>query len=394
MREKVLLLTVLVAAAAMMAAFSSPAWARVQGPCSECHTMHSSQSPPPQDWLDNNWTAGQEPNVALLAYGAGTNVCLGCHQAAGADQNNGSNNIPYVHQSQDPAYGLTGTTGNTLAGGTFYYLELGPGTSQEKDAKGHNVLGIAGMDSGLMSYDPPGYDNFVTGRPATWSAGTQLRCAGSYGCHGYPNVVDQFAAISGGHHGDDSVINGSSIPTSYRFLMGIVGNEWNTSGATGGRWEYKPTSTAHNQYKGADRTDDIYSQSSTSTISYLCAECHGFFHSSDNASGIDEGGIDDGAWGNWVRHPTDYDMGNTVAGSEYRSYGPTYNVDAPVASTVASSVVDTVTFNNDTIVTCISCHRAHGSDYADLLRWQYNMDAGSGTDNGGCFICHTTKDDA
>ncbi|MCK4488054.1 MAG: hypothetical protein KAU38_15015, partial [Desulfobacterales bacterium] len=45
------------------------------------------------------------------------------------------------------------------------------------------------------------------------------------------------------------------------------------------------------------------------------------------------------------------------------------------------------------IVMCLSCHRAHGTPNNDLLRWAYTMDAGSGTDNGGCFICHTTKGD-
>ncbi len=47
------------------------------------------------------------------------------------------------------------------------------------------------------------------------------------------------------------------------------------------------------------------------------------------------------------------------------------------------------------IVTCLSCHRAHGSPYADLLRWDYDtMIAGNAGDatGKGCFVCHTTKD--
>jgi hypothetical protein len=395
MKERMMVLIVLVAAIAIMAAFSNPAMARVRGVCSECHTMHSSQTPAPTDWTNNGWVAGQTPNVALLAASTG---CLGCHQAASGVQNDGSNNIPYVHQTDNPNYGATGTTGDTTAGGTFYYMKQAEGT-QAGDAKAHNVDGISTSQDSVLGYDPPGYDSTLgqsLGLPASWT-GQRLTCAGTYGCHGDHNELDLFAAISGGHHGDDTPpVGGGTVARSYRFLLGIVGLEWNTSGATGGRWEYKPTSSAHNQYKGVDRTDDTYVSSGDNTISYLCAQCHGFFHSSDNAGGdTATGGIDDGvSWGNWVRHPTDYDMGNTDPGSEYRSYGPTYDVDAPVASVNYTTVVDAVTFADDTIVTCISCHRAHGSDYADLLRWEYNMDAGSGTDNGGCFKCHTEKDDA
>ncbi|MBW2109813.1 MAG: hypothetical protein JRI36_14300, partial [Deltaproteobacteria bacterium] len=123
------------AAAVLVALFPVSAMAKVQGVCSECHTMHSSQTPSPTDWLNNGWTPGQTPNVALLAADTSTNPCLGCHQAASGVQNDGSNSIPYVHQADDPTYGATGTTGNTLAGGSFYYVAQSGGAA---DVKGHN----------------------------------------------------------------------------------------------------------------------------------------------------------------------------------------------------------------------------------------------------------------
>ncbi|RLB81583.1 MAG: hypothetical protein DRH17_08570 [Deltaproteobacteria bacterium] len=396
MKRAMFLFTGVLAAAALVVAFSGPATAAVTGVCSNCHTMHSSQSPAPSAWTDKGWSADQSPNVALLVTG-----CVGCHTAPSATQNTGSNTTPYVHQTQDPTYGDYGVAGNTLAGGTFYYMKADEGT-QAGDAKAHNVLGISSVADSQLTNTPPGYDATLgqsLGLPATWGS-NRLRCAGTYGCHGDHGQSDQFAAISGAHHGDDTTIDGSTVAKSYRFLKGIVGKEWNTSGGTGGKWEYKPTATAHNQYKGKDRTDDIYT-GGTDTISYLCAECHGFFHSSDNAGGdTATGGIDDGTWGNWVRHPTDYDMGNTAVGSEYRTYngdGSTYSVVAPVASVDVGTVVSSVTYSDDTIVTCLSCHRAHGSDYADLLRWDYSgMVAGTtGTTAGtGCFLCHTAKDGA
>jgi predicted CXXCH cytochrome family protein len=73
-------------------------------------------------------------------------------------------------------------------------------------------------------------------------------------------------------------------------------------------------------------------------------------------------------------------------------------VEAPIARPVVpENSSSTVTPNDDTtengaIVMCLSCHRAHGSDQPDLLRWAYaGMQAGTGTADTGCFVCHTTK---
>ncbi|HIC92409.1 MAG TPA: hypothetical protein EYP21_10200 [Syntrophaceae bacterium] len=53
----------------------------------------------------------------------------------------------------------------------------------------------------------------------------------------------------------------------------------------------------------------------------------------------------------------------------------------------------TVTPGTDQVM-CLSCHRAHGSPYADMLRWNYShMIAGDTTKSGGCFTCHTQKND-
>ena len=125
--------------------------------------------------------------------------------------------------------------------------------------------------------------------------------------------------------------------------------------------------------------------------------------------------VESGAASPWLRHPTDYDMGNlkNVVAKEYQFYneGPgggaaaPYSTTAPVATdqTSITGVKSTVfVVADDAIVTCISCHRAHGSPYDDILRWQYNEGnasdihaGGTGaTGNVGCFICHTTKDDS
>ncbi|WP_456431000.1 cytochrome c3 family protein [Thermosulfuriphilus sp.] len=330
----------------------SLAFARVSGICSNCHTMHYSQG----GTALSQW-GSSGPYKALL-----TNDCLGCHTGL----NNGANKTPYVLSTSAPTYGNTGTEANTntLAGGNFYWVSI-------DDACGHNVAGVAGVDATLGTTPPGGTD-----------LGQQLSCAGQYGCHGDRTVASDVESLLGAHHTDDSTIDGTTVGKSYRFLKGIVGYEDSD-------WEYQPTAVAHNQYKGRDRTAETDVDSTT--ISALCGQCHGDFHAGTN--------ISNGTWGSpWLRHPTDYDLGNTSLNSEYRNYPGnygsgvgTYSVIAPVASEDVSTVKSTVNFNKDTIVTCISCHRAHGTPYKKILRWNYQGWPG-GTSINGCNACHTAKD--
>jgi hypothetical protein len=323
--------------------------------------------------------------------------CVGCH--TGTNTGAADWKIPYITDTAAPTYtSADGTTGNTLAGGSFYWVSV-------NDANAHNVFNIANaQDSNINSYTPPGWDPAVTSSKIAngendWTS--QLTCAGTYGCHGPHDVADDFQDIAGAHHGDDTVIDGTTTAKSYRFLSGIIGYEDSD-------WEYQPTTSARNEYHAEGRTQITAagSETDTKTISYFCATCHGKYHSGAEVSYAGQ----DVAIGDnpWLRHPTDYDMADTATGSEYRSYNTdgTYSVEAPVAFNLGASVdksthtLSTVAFTGDAaIVTCISCHRAHGSPNPDLLRWKYNqadstMEAASGNNNTGCFVCHTTKDDA
>jgi len=112
-----------------------------------------------------------------------------------------------------------------------------------------------------------------------------------------------------------------------------------------------------------------------------CCGCHGNFHIQDDS-------------GLWIRHPSDAFLpGGTT---EYAFY-TTYSTEAPVArESLAGGVSGTVVPDGATdMVMCLSCHRAHGSPYPDMLRWDYDRQiAGGGGDDGtGCFTCHTAKDD-
>jgi predicted CXXCH cytochrome family protein len=325
--------------------------AKVKGNCSSCHTMHNS--------LDGNSLIGNDtPQQALL-----NNDCLGCHTATANAINDGSNTTPYVHSTSglsedgdDDEYGASGIEGSTLAGGTFKYVDTYP-------TYGHNIVGLSRDALDI----PPGYSNAFAAADTTtpgedWE-NNQITCAGTYGCHGSHDTTSNTEAIHGGHHSDIAIGSDNSPAAGYRMLVGIEGIEDSD-------WEYQPTFEFHNQYKGLDGGNN------DSTISYLCAECHGTFHDGSTDSP-------------WLRHPTDFSMSN-ASGSEYSSYGGTgnpYMPATPLASNSVVNVVSNIILGTSDIVTCISCHRAHGSPYYKSMRWDY-----AGSSNGGlCSNCHTSK---
>ncbi len=309
--------------------------------CSTCHTMHNSQG-----GLSMNATT----TWALLI-----SNCITCHTGTdGTSATNDATAGPAVmHSSFAP--GNSSGSDNMLAGGSFYWVADAGGNT---DNTGHNIIGLSGEDAGLGK-TPPG-----NGAPLS----SQLTCAGSNGCHGNPSVQNEVTAIKGGHHADDSTLDGSTIGKSYRFLSSIIGTE-DTN------WEYTYASNDHNQYKAGT----TYNSTATDTITYLCARCHGIFHGSGVGSGSSP----------WLRHPTDIDLPSS---GEYVNY-VTYEVFVPVASSTGLTLVtNTVQTANNGIVTCISCHRAHGSPYDSLMRWDYRGWPGSTDPIYGCGVCHSSKD--
>ncbi len=341
--------------------------AMVSGSCVNCHTMHNSQNGAPMNY-DNN----VNPNATLLR-----GNCAGCHA-----QNTSSNVVNFIPQ-------VLHTNLTDLAGGNFHYFD---GTSATQN-KVHNVSDLPSpystQDAVLLNH-PPGYLSGYDPSGVGFNTSSRLRCAGANGCHGNRDQTDENLAIKGAHHTNDAALKfgtidegnqgggagGSDIAhvgISYRFLYNVHGGEvsdWLNS-----------TSSHHNEYKGAlfaARTGQTWSN--ISTISGLCAECHGAFHES-GSSGI-------GTASPWLRHPTDAVLPGT---GEYANISTTYNVTAPIGrQAIPNDMVHPVVISGAGVdaVTCLSCHQAHGSNYADILRWDYTNHLSSGT---GCLACHTGK---
>jgi hypothetical protein len=292
------------------------------------------------------------PNEILLI-----SNCIGCHTSTGT--NTIVEKVPIVFNTS----GYSGTeNGTPLAGGNFYDVRT-------DDTKGHNVVGIKGQDVHL-GLAPPG------GTAMT----SQLTCAGEFGCHGNRSSgKTNITGLKGAHHTSDSTIDGSNVGKSYRFLNGILGKE-DTD------WEQDNINTSHNEYKGS-------TSSATNTISYLCAECHGKFHTWIGGSGEVYSGT---AQSPWLRHPTDIALKNA---GEYASY-TTYSMVAPVARPEDNYTGNANVVRPGTdIVMCLSCHGAHASPYFKMVRWDYKSWPGAGTGgcdpetgkHGCCNVCHTSK---
>jgi len=345
--------------------FSENSYSKVEGTCSNCHTMHRSQNPWP--W-NSNWGGPTSAPIENLLVAD----CVGCHTnyTDGSPTTilslDGSDiTVPIVHNTSSPPSSL-------LAGGNFHWV------AQGDDTKGHNVLGIAGQDANL-SYAP----------------GYTPGCGGS--CH-YSLAINQTALPSYGsgcrgchlnprHHADDQgpLINNDPAGEGwYRFLSGHASGEGSgVAGIEDDDWQATKSATDHNEYLGNDENLDSAGGFSAlgNTMTAFCTGCHGLFHIEYNSS-------------SWIRHPSDIAIPNTgeyadafgAAGTGTGAYNPDIPVARP-ALTGWTGPSSTVTLGSGgDMVMCLSCHRAHGSPYPSMLRWDYR-----GNDWTGCGTCHTQK---
>ena len=332
--------------------------AKVSGVCSNCHTMHNSQngSAVSKDFDGTSYTLTTTPKDNLLVYN-----CVGCHSATDSSTWQDSfTQAPIVYNTSEPDY----NTAKGLAAGNFFFVT-------QDQAKGHNVTAIPGINQ----------DSNFTSTPG----GTGSTCSA---CHGSGNMVLAKCVFchDPAHHKDDSATlvgtDESGVGPYYRFLSFTYRHSYSFQsgkGFYGGQgiedddWEYTVSSTDHNEYAGAPLSGNSHS------ISKYCALCHGLFHGTSNT----------GSSSPFIRHPTDYALPTTGEYSAYTTYDPVAPVSRPDLSSYTGPS-QTVTPGTDQ-VSCLSCHRVHGSPYKDILRWDYSDMIAGGGGSGGCFTCHTQK---
>jgi len=130
-------------------------------------------------------------------------------------------------------------------------------------------------------------------------------------------------------------------------------------------------------------------------FSSFCAVCHGSFHGGNNETRNSDNGVTRAA-GSWLRHPTNVRMNE--AGSKYgittytavitntqgtnpnpAGYDWKYPLVQPdndftVKKNVASAT-DPATAIGDTKIMCLTCHKAHATQFENMTRWNTNTHA-------------------
>jgi len=355
----------------IMAPLDTPQ-AKVTGLCVNCHTMHNSQGGASMAYelSGGSFSATETPNAALVV-----SDCLGCHTAIDASTwEDPTTGAPIVYNVAEPSFNAA----KGLAGGNFYWVKT-------DDTKGHNVFSDNPEDT-MNPVVAPGKNPAGCATPTSCHVridnvepqyGTRQGCTK---CHMMGN--DQFSTY---HHADDSNLVVGSIQNDpdrfFRFLQGhMSGVGKGVSGIEDTDWEKSASASDHNEYLGNSSVSKVGQlvtpmANSGNTMTAFCCGCHAAFHEEQNASG------------NWIRHPSDTVLGG--AGTEYAGYS-TYNPLVPVARDSLSTVSSTVSGGDGDMVMCLSCHRAHGSPYDKMLRWDYKGWPAAGTN--GCATCHTWKE--
>ena len=342
----------------------------VKGQCSNCHTMHNSEEGLPVAFsLDSS----NEPVITNMPFKRLLKTdCIGCHSQASSDTivTMGDTRIPIVFNMLKPTYPPDGSPSSTLAGGNFYWV------SQGGDQFGHNVYGISNQDLRLGGAIPaPGGDDAGTDPCATCHRTLATEETGCNGCH-VPH-----------HH-----TNGSSIVTGseegwYRFLGSVMqGGDTDqppTEGVVGIEapdWEQSPLANQHNVYQGKPGPYSSFLDSGS--IDQKCTGCHGLFHNETVANST------------WIRHPVDMVIPDSGEFTGFTTYNPLVPVTRQNVKPEDAGF-SVITRGSD-MVSCISCHRAHGSPYPAMLRWAYRAWPGVDPYTGqqavnGCTVCHTSK---
>ncbi len=345
------------------------AQASVTGTCANCHTMHNSQ---------DGASLSSQPQNYLLA-----DDCVGCHSSSGTETivALGSTRIPIV-------FNTTAYPTQPLAGGNFYKVSLGGASN---DVYGHNVWGISGVDANLA--EAPGSRTSCAGPSCHTSLATDPATTYGNGFYGENGCIGCHQSTR--HHG--ASVSDGSLETAesgwYRFLSGHGFNgpsgpdpAYGVYGVEDADWEQNPVA-GHNSYQGFD--EYYVSQPGTGldavhSITAFCSGCHTDFHSAMTYFF----GVPGHMESPWLRHPIDFALPTT---GEYAGYDPVLNYDPAVP--VAWLNPETPA-TGEAVVMCLSCHTAHGSEYPDMLRWDYDaIIAQGGASSTGCFRCHSLKDE-
>jgi len=336
MRKTLLLVAAALILAAPVMAFHDDGVAH----CNGCHTMHNSQNGGSVAFDENgDPIAPFDGNDFLLYYASPTDVCLNCHYGSGSyhvwEEDNLDGAAGYEERGGGDFSYSTAAQINENTHDDFFYPMQGEGS-------GHTLVSVIGgrLTPDAVLSEAPG-DSSALPYPSD-----QLRCTS---CH-------------------DPHANGA-----FRFLyrqgqvtgFGASMRIWTNTLVADGIGMFGPaeTNTNHNVYQ------DNYAE--------WCGTCHADAHNA-GAQIHPTGGVMNAN----IRAIYDAYTGSddcvgvpAPCGDGTQDNTNSYLSLVPFEDTTRTLTGDNSGPGTNSLVTCVSCHRAHGTSGPDGGRWDFNVTA-------------------
>jgi hypothetical protein len=338
--------------------------------CSDCHEGN----------LGNPDGISDKSTIKSMLKKPTTDLCLSCHEEAGADMAK----APYVAtmDGKDP-----GVKGRAMPAGDFYFSRMDP-------KKGHNPGKSSGRQASAMPSDPR-----LTRAPGGTFGTADWDCCS---CH-EPHY--RFSQKATAWRQLKRKVNGIVHTGNETAVLGVESSGGNSGGTTAGykpiesnsrgdlvngeyiqeRKDHLPLDGANLFIPEGETNKNVYQGG----FSSFCATCHGDFHGGDEgASGLGGARSSTGNTaiaGQWVKHPS-----NLALGSSSRYDENTYNKNVinqqgtnpnpagydwkyPLVKvdgkwSVTSPSLPGQMGNRDRLM-CLTCHKAHASQFDNMLRW-------------------------
>jgi nitrate/TMAO reductase-like tetraheme cytochrome c subunit len=348
--------------------------------CNLCHTMHYSQD----GGVPTNGSNG--PNPYLLLKDNKTDLCLICHATNASGEN-------YLVTATNELAPAVFDAPQDSPGGDYDNVNAVGGALGGSMTKGHNPYGYPSSGGPVIEPDttladtgvpvPPGADGeemwewscLSCHRPHkdTGLADSDVRATYDYrllrkhlkGPHATPGTYTDVSTAL-----DDAGMLTATLTTAPAGLANVDAE----------------TATNHNVYY-------VSVTGGTKGLGLWCGGCHSNPDSTgDPGTGFHGGAKSDSDVGDvtetyWIRHPTATVLPDPATGSINDNYGNTYIPTLPLETadgTAGTGANWDTTDSADEQVFCMSCHRAHATEYGDAVRWDSNA-ANPGV---GCQKCH------
>ncbi len=352
--------------------------------CEGCHTMHNSLNGTTMR------TAGGMVQFAagpwLLQGADASSACLNCHGT-------GDTTSSYHVSTQNVVAGGAVVPAQYTPGGDFSWIKYT--VNSVGSVRGHNII------SASYSYVQ---DARITTSPGGDYPASALGCSGCHNPHGQTRRLSDGSFATGGvlgqavapieESGSYGVVPPAGLAVGAYRLLGGAGYSPKAAGGAVTFANNPPHAVAPSSYNRTDTASGGQTKVAYGTgMSEWCANCHASIHL--------DAAYTSGTTG--LRHPADsqaqlgaiannynaYVKSGDLTGSQATSYNSLVPFEENSTDYAALLAESGSTANNlkgpDTTdnVMCLSCHRAHASGFASMIR--YDISDALITDGAGVF---------